>query len=330
MQFHTFHDAYSAMLQRLATGPSYRNAPRGFASIEHIGVQYSIRDARQRAPMIPARRLSLVFNFAESLWYLSGRDDLDFIAYYAPSMSKYSADGNRLTGTAYGRAIFGGSSGEDDQWGTIVRQLREDPDSKRAVLQIFGAEELRIPANPDVSCTLGLQFLIRDGALHAVGFMRANDCYRGMASDVFSFTFLQEMLATQLGLELGSYVHTVGSLHIYDTDRDRVSEVLADPAAAAAPRWAFPAMPFGDNWPYVHQVLRYEEALRLNQHRLDLSPEALGLPEYWRQLLLLLEFYRRVRHDERIDEELTSAFCPPFGWLMACWRPQVAAAVQPR
>ena len=40
--------------------------------------------------------------------------------------------------------------------------------------------------------------------------MRANDAYRGNASDVFSFTFLQELLAHQLDLELGSYTHVVG------------------------------------------------------------------------------------------------------------------------
>ena len=44
-------------------------------------------------PLVPVRRLNIVFNFAAALWYVSGRDNLDFIAYYAPSMRRYSADG---------------------------------------------------------------------------------------------------------------------------------------------------------------------------------------------------------------------------------------------
>ena len=188
--------------------------------------------------VIPARRLNLVFNFAEVLWYLSGRDDLESIETYAPRMRRYSADGERLTGTAYGKAIFG-----RDQWRTVVDELRADPDSKRAVLQIYGHDELRVPDNPDVSCTLGLQFLIRDGALHSVAFMRANDAYRGMSSDVFSFTLLQEVMARELGVPVGGYDHLVGSLHIYDPDAERVEAVLDDPTANSAPALRFPRMP---------------------------------------------------------------------------------------
>ncbi|WP_199826894.1 hypothetical protein [Streptomyces sp. WM6378] len=70
-----------------------------------------------------------------------------------------------------------------------------------------------------------------------------------MCSDVFSFTFLQEMLARELGVPLGSYVHQVGTLHLYDPDHARALEVLADPSAAAVPPWRFPAMPEGDTGP---------------------------------------------------------------------------------
>lgn len=203
MEFDTFHHAYSHVLRGLIDEPDYRNSLRGFSSRERIGVHYRLRAADQRIPFVPARKLNIVFNFAESLWYLSGRDDLDFIAYYAPSIRKYSADGIRLTGTAYGRAFFGDDE-RPNQWKSVVAQLRDDADSKRAVLQIFRGEELAVPGNPDVSCTLGLQFMLRGDALHGVGFMRANDAYRGMSSDVFSFTLIQEMLARELGVRVGS------------------------------------------------------------------------------------------------------------------------------
>jgi thymidylate synthase len=328
VEFETFHAAYLTSLRLLMTGPVYRNAPRGFPSVERLGVRYRVRDASQRIPMVPARRLNIVFNFAEALWYLSGRDDLDFIAYYAPRIRKYSVDGRRLTGTAYGRAIFG--TGErPDQWRSVVTELRNDPDSKRAVLQIFRGEELTVPGNPDVSCTLALQFLSREGALHAVGLMRANDAYRGMSSDVFSFTLLQELLARQLGLRLGGYTHLVGSLHVYASDERRVAEVLADPAAAVAlPELRFPAMPDGDNWPYVAEVLRQEEPLRLNRHRLGPDPAAIGLPEYWTQVLLLLDLHRSYRYGEALADWVLDALSPLNRWLVGNWRPELAGAVR--
>ncbi|MYV58100.1 thymidylate synthase [Streptomyces sp. SID3212] len=319
MDFETFHQAYPHLLRWLIDEPAYRNAPRGHASREQLGVRYRLARADQRVAFVPARRVNIVFNFAESLWYLSGRDDLDFIAYYAPSISKYSADGRRLTGTAYGRALFGAADGRPDQWPLVVETLREDPDSKRAVIQIFRGEELAVLANPDVSCTLGLQFLLREGALHAVAFMRANDVYRGMTSDVFSFTFLQEMLARELGVPVGSYVHQVGSLHLYDPDHDRALEVLADPASGEAPPWEFPAMPTGDNWPWVREVLAVEERLRLGRHRFaddGTGVDALGLPPYWTQVVDLFEIHRRIRGKERVGEEQLSRLSPMYRRLV--------------
>ncbi|NUT47885.1 MAG: thymidylate synthase [Saccharothrix sp.] len=324
MEFDTFHHAYTAVLRSLVDEPSYRNAPRGRPSSERLGVQYRLRRPSQRVPLVPARRLNIAFNLAEALWYLSGRDDLDFIAHYAPGIRKYSADGVRLTGTAYGRAVFGGD-GRPDQWRAVVDQLREDPDSKRAVVQIFRAEELSVPDNPDVSCTLGVQFLVREGALHAVAFMRANDAYRGMSSDVFSFTFLQELMACQLGVRLGEYVHSVGSMHVYDSDDRRAREVLADPAAAAGPALPFPEMPAGDNWPFVRHVLDLEEQLRRDRHRLDPDADLSGLPDYWAQVLLVLELHRAVRHREAPDESAVALLWPCYRWLMARWRPDLLA-----
>ncbi len=323
VEFETFHHAYPVMLRALAEEPAYRIVPRGFPSVERIGVQFRLRDASQRVPFIPGRRLNIVFNFAEALWYLSGRDDLSFIAYYAPSMRKYSADNVRLTGTAYGRAIFG-QDGSPGQWGTVLGELRRDPDSKRAVLQIFRAAELTVDGNPDVSCTLGLQFLVRSQALHAIGFMRANDAYRGMTSDVFSFTMLQEVLARQLGVRLGEYVHTVGSLHVYDTDKAAVSAVLSDTAAWRDPPVRFPAMPDGDNWPYIREVLALEEALRENRHRI--RPDLTGMPDYWIQVLLLFEIYRSLHLQESPSGDIVERLWPVYRTLVGYRWPRVLAA----
>ncbi|UQX03457.1 thymidylate synthase [Streptomyces sp. RerS4] len=323
MDFKTFHHAYPAVLRSVFEQPEYRNSPRGFPSVEQLGVRYRLLDPTQRVPLAPARRLNIVFNYAEALWYLSGRDDLDFIAYYAPGMRKYSADGVRLTGTAYGRALFGRDGDGRSQWQRVVDELRGDPDSKRAVLQIFRSEELLTPGNPDVSCTLGLQFLLREGALHAVAMMRANDAYRGMSSDVFSFTFLQEMLARELGVQLGEYTHFAGSLHVYDPDRERVAAVLADPASGREPEFTFPALPEGDNRPHVREVLRLEEALRRNELRL--GDERLDLPDYWVQVVLLFEVHRRLRREEPVDEALLGRLWPVHRWLLSHRWPSLPA-----
>ncbi|MEV0265859.1 thymidylate synthase [Streptomyces sp. NPDC050617] len=312
----TFEAAYLDHLMAVRESPEYVNAPRGFHSQEILGVTYRIANPRERIVRIPERKSNLVFNFAESLWYLSGGNSLDFISFYAPSMKKYSADGRRLAGTAYGPRLFNCGGAGFNQWDSIVRTLQQDPDSKRAVMQIFAPEELLIEGNIDVACTLGLQYMIREGALHAVSFMRANDAYRGTVSDVFSFTFLQEVLATQLGLRLGTYTHTVGSYHLYQHDETYAEKVLAARTEQLSTE-PFPAMPAGDNWPAIREVLSLEAALRTQRLTLragDVS--SLGLGKYWTDVVVLFALHAQWRHAGTVDRALLDVLGPLYARLV--------------
>ncbi|MFI0773145.1 thymidylate synthase [Streptomyces sp. NPDC021212] len=327
--FPGFQDAYLHHVSDLLHDPQFHNAPRGFHSQERLGVAFTLEDPRRRLITHPARRTNLVFNVAEALWYLAGRDDLGYLAYYAPSVARYSADGRRLTGTAYGPRIFQYGTRGLDQWATVVDTLRQDPDSKRAVIQILHPHELRVADNPDVACTLCLQFLLREGRLHMVGYMRANDVYRGMVSDVFSFTFLQEMMARQLGAELGGYTHVAGSLHLYRPDLPAARRLDA-PLPADLPADAMEPLPEGDNRPYLAHVLRIEEELRTDALRLDRDRlDALDLPGYWSQVVALFELYRRVRHGTAPDDGLVDRLSPLYRQLMVTRFPALAAPQHP-
>jgi thymidylate synthase len=311
--FESFQDAYLHHLRAAFEQPEYRNAPRGNKSSELIGVSYRLEHPVQRLVTLPSRKTNLVFNFAEALWYLSGSDRLSWIGYYASSIARYSADGKTLAGTAYGPRIFDYGRTGLDQWQSVVRTLTDDPDSKRAVMQIFDPRELLVTDNIDVACTLALQFMIRDGRLCCVGFMRANDVFRGMASDVFSFTFLLEVLARQLDLGVGTYHHHVGSMHVYDTDAPWAERVLDEAAAATAPAPDFPAMPLGDNWPHVREVLAWERELRLDVTRLTPTRLArLDLPDYWRHVVGLFEVHRHIRYGTGVDTAVLDELPPSY------------------
>ncbi|GIJ52315.1 thymidylate synthase [Virgisporangium aliadipatigenens] len=316
--FDDFHAAYLSILQDAYKDYDYVNKPRGNLSREKLGVSFVVRDPIQRQVMSAARRANIVFNFAEALWYLSGSDLLEPIAHYAPSIRQYSADGVTLPGTAYGPRIMSVDETGTTQWANVVAELRRDPDSKRAILQIFRNDEIGIPGNIDVACTLALQFLVREGRLEAIGFMRANDAYRGLVSDYFSFTFIQEVLARELGVEVGAYHHHVGSLHIYEDDWPRAERVLSEPApAASVPRDRFPVMPAGDNWPHIHRVLALEAVLRRNEAtRADLGEALADLPEYWADVVALFELQRQVTFEGRIRAESVSGLPPVYRWLV--------------
>jgi thymidylate synthase len=316
--FGRFQDAYAAVLEHVGQNFEHVIAPRGNAAREALNVSFMLEDPRDRVVYTPARRTNIVFCFAEALWYLWGRDDLDLIGYYAPSIAKMSADGQTLTGSAYGPKLFKPARTGRSQWERVLNLLAEDPASKRAVVSFFQADELIDATNPDVSCTLGMQFLLRDGHLHAVTYMRGNDAVIGLLSDVFAFTLIQEFTAHQLSVELGSYAHHVGSMHINDVDAEKAARIVATAHHDHA-RFPVKAMP-PTGWTDLKIVERYEGALRRDEEQLDPADLGwLGLDPYWQQVVLLFEVHRQIVHYPAASfmPSTLEALDPGYRWLIA-------------
>lgn len=317
-----FESAYLEVVRRITDSYEYRNAPRGNAARECLGLSFQIADPLKRLPFLASRKVNPVFHFAEALWYMAGRTDLDMICHYAPRMRHSSRDGKTIVGSAYGSRIFN-PVGTDtvSPFDRVMSLLRSEADSKRGLMSIFTADELAVDDNPDMSCVVALHLLAREGRLHMVCYMRANDCDRGLLSDVFSFTMIQELAAVQLGLQVGTYTHHIGSAHIGDRDYDRVPRVLAEAVTRSQPvKYASPVMPAGTSLATVADVLRYEESLRINEARYTPDDIAdLGFAPYWQQVLLLFEAYRQIRyHDaDPVEENVQNALDPGLRWLMA-------------
>lgn len=332
-EYPSFEEAYLDVLRHICTHFQYRNAPRGNASHECIGLSFRLSHPRERVPYLAARKINPVFHYAEALWYLSGRDDLEMLAYYSPSMKKFSLDGRTL-GSAYGARLFAlPPGGTITQFDRVLHLLRHEGDSKRAVLSVFRPEELAVPDNPDVSCVVALHLMAREGRLHMVCYMRANDANRGLVADTFSFTLIQEFAAVLLGLEVGTYTHHVGSMHIRDQELPLVREILDEAATRSVSprvRFPFPAMSRETTSRTLATVMKHEEALRHNLARIHASDVTnLDLPPYWQQVVLLFEVYRQIAHhpDEPITDGILDRLAPGLRWLMAHrWPKQVAAA----
>jgi thymidylate synthase len=316
--FATFTDAYIAVLSHLTGSHQYETATRGNTAREILNATFTIRDPLTRSPYLAARKANIVFNHAEALWYLSGRDDLAMIAHYAPRLRGFSADGQRLTGTAYGPRLFRPGPEGTSQFDRVISLLRTDPDTKRAVMLVMEPGELAHPANPDVACTLALHLLLRSGALHMAAHMRANDALTGLLCDVFSFTFIQEHAARLLGMAVGTYTHFAGSMHVNTPDLAKARAIVSEARHTAPLR--FPAAPM----PACHAgdlaaVLEWEQALRLNQRAATPNDPCLaGLHPYWRQIVTLFEAHRQItRHPGRpVDPATLAALHPGHRWLL--------------
>ena len=228
----------------------------------------------------------------EFCWYLSGRGEYDFIKYYLKEaydpQKDVEADGS-ISG-AYGPRLIGPRDG--DQLEVVVDLLGRKPTTRQAVLQLFDASDLQ-SGQRDVPCTCTIQFLNRDDRLEVVTYMRSNDAYLGLPHDVFCFTLLQEWVARRLGVDVGRYKHTVGSLHVYDQheDKGQIQRYLDEGFQSTLS--PMPAMPAEDPSAALARLLDAESALRQDpvDYQRALAQEA-SLDGYWADLVRLLRAYR--------------------------------------
>lgn len=206
--------AWLQVIQELRDNGNEVN-PRGQGSKEIKNMSIKITNPKKRLLTFPFRKISLPFAFGEFLWYLSGRNDVEMMEYYSRRMRSFSDDGVTLN-SAYGYRIFGNHPQLPfDQWEEAVNKLRKDPNTRQAVIHLHTPNNK--PTKDEV-CTLSLQFMIRENKLDMFVNMRSNDIVWGFTYDVFSFTTFQELMANELGVELGEYHHNATSMHIYDKD----------------------------------------------------------------------------------------------------------------
>ncbi len=117
--------------------------------------------------------------------------------------------------------------------------------------------------------------------------MRSNDAIWGLPYDVFFFTMLQELLACELGRQLGTYTHVVGSLHLYENHYALASRVVQEQAFSD-----FEMPPMRDHR-QLKGFLDLEAGLRTDAAANLEGKKALN--PYWRDLLAILEWYRRAK-----------------------------------
>ena len=164
------------------------------------------------------RNLSMRYAIGEMLWYMSGNNKLKEIQKYTRGWDRMSDDGETVNSN-YGYCIkhkYG-----FNQWTYVREELKRNPNSRRAVIHI---KEPSQKESNDVNCTVCLQFFIREGKLYLTTYMRSNDIWMGFPYDVFQFTNMQILMSMELGVELGTYTHIAGSLHLYERDVKDKSE----------------------------------------------------------------------------------------------------------
>lgn len=226
-EFPSFSHAYPRLVQALIEEGDLVS-PRGIETYELTNVQVQIqypnhvitvkgRDLKYEIGALEACSLVGQFNVPEL---------------FTERIKKFKFfERNGVQWGSYGPRIAG-------DLGQVVELLEKDKDSRQAVLSIFDSRRDLNRGEPDIPCTIAVQFLYRNGALHMRTMMRSNDIWLGFPYDSIQFFALHAAVACALTVPIGFYYHNVGSLHLYKADVEAASAIsFADPKVFTYPVW---------------------------------------------------------------------------------------------
>jgi thymidylate synthase len=200
-------------------------------------------DLRKGFPAVTTKKLAWKSVVSELLWFLEGSinerrlaeihfgDTKDNLVgkktiwtanadNQGVALGHYNSDTNKDLGPVYGKQWrnFGGV----DQIANIIDQIKNDPDSRRIILNAWNVPEIAKMALPP--CHTMAQFKVINGKLSCQLYQRSADMFLGVPFNIASYSLLTHMLAQLCDLEVGDFVWSGGDCHIYHNHLEQVEQ----------------------------------------------------------------------------------------------------------
>ena len=179
-------------------------------------------DLSEGFPVLTTKKLHLRSIIGELLWFLRGDTNVRWLQERGISIWDEWADEHGDLGPVYGhqwRSWPSPDGGTIDQITQLVEGLRTNPDSRRHIVSAWNVAEVGEMALPP--CHTMFQFYVtpaRDGGrprLSCQLYQRSADIFLGVPFNIASYALLTMMVAAQVDMEAGEFVHTLGDAHLY-------------------------------------------------------------------------------------------------------------------
>lgn len=187
------------------------------------------------------RNINPFFLLAEAMWIFVGRKDVKFLSMFNKNMENFSDDGNVFHAPYGFRLRHWGVRSEDkfceenlhaaqgyDQIADAVKLFDNNPNTRQVVLTIWNPDLDLGTKTKDIPCNDIIMLKIRDGKLITTIQNRSNDLHWGLPTNLFQFSFMTEIIAACLGIDLGTQTHNSQSLHVYDWNKIADTMLQAD------------------------------------------------------------------------------------------------------
>jgi thymidylate synthase len=206
---------YLDLLQRVLNEGTKKEDRTGTGTISIFGHQsrFSMSDG---FPVLTTKKLNLKSIIHELLWFLKGDTNIKYLNDNGVHIWDEWAEENGDLGHIYGyqwRSWPDYNGGHIDQITQVVKDLKNNPDSRRIIVSSWNVADLPNMNLPP--CHAFFQFYVADGKLSLQLYQRSADLFLGVPFNIASYSLLLKMMAQVTNLEEGDFIHTFGDAHIY-------------------------------------------------------------------------------------------------------------------
>jgi len=174
-------------------------------------------------PLLTTKRVWFHGVVHELIWFLSGKTNIKYLKDKGVHIWDEWADSEGNLPPVYGKQWrdWGGV----DQIQTIVKEIKNNPTSRRLIVNSWNVPEIKDMALPP--CHLLFQFYVREGKyLDCQLYQRSADLFLGVPFNIASYALLTHAVAHVCQLEVGRFIHIMGDCHIYLNHLDQVKEQI--------------------------------------------------------------------------------------------------------
>ena len=227
-QMRQYHD----LLQHILDNGIAKGDRTGTGTISYFGYQMRF-DLAEGFPMVTTKKLHLKSIIHELLWFLQGDTNVKYLQENGVRIWNEWADENGDLGPVYGKqwVSWPKPNGEAiDQISQAIEQIKNNPNSRRIIVSAWNVAELEQMAL--MPCHAFFQFYVADGKLSCQLDQRSADVFLGVPFNIASYALLTMMMAQVCELELGTFVHTFGDVHLYNNHLEQAKlQLTREPRA---------------------------------------------------------------------------------------------------
>ncbi len=222
---------YLDLLNKIMTEGVKKEDRTGTGTISVFGHQMRF-NLEEGFPLLTTKKCHLKSIIYELLWFLQGDTNVKYLQEHGVRIWNEWADENGDLGPVYGKQWRNfttldkdGNKVAVDQIKDVVRQIKENPNSRRLIVCAWHPGQTDYMALPP--CHTLFQFYVADGKLSLQLYQRSADTFLGVPFNIASYALLLMMVAQVTGLKPGEYIHTTGDTHLYLNHLEQVKLQLS-------------------------------------------------------------------------------------------------------